>query len=77
MIAFGGDAEVLIFNFGAIAVLNLLWFVNQSEEQLAVATRCGYPLVWISNERAAADFFDGVIRAPIQYRPFPCHIDSE
>lgn len=50
-------------------------FVTQSENQLLVAERCGYPLIWIFNNRAVAEFVDGFIRPTVTYQEFPCDID--
>jgi hypothetical protein len=52
-------------------------FVDQAEEQLAVATRCSYPLVWVFNDPDVREFFAGVIQPRTMYQPFPCEIDSE
>ncbi|MFI5177524.1 MAG: DUF4157 domain-containing protein [Vicinamibacterales bacterium] len=51
-------------------------FINQSANQLAVATRCGYPLVWVFNDRTVADFVDGFIEPPVTSRPFDCDLDQ-
>jgi hypothetical protein len=50
-------------------------FIAQSQMQLAVATRCGYPLVWVFNDPAVAAFVDGFIAAPVTSRPFQCDED--
>lgn len=50
---------------------------TQARTQLEVATRCGYPLVWIFNEKDVQQFFDGIIEPKTRYIHFPCSIDSE
>jgi hypothetical protein len=50
-------------------------FVDQSQNQLAVATRCGYPLVWVFNDQRVAEFVDGFIQPPVTWQPFPCGED--
>ena len=52
-------------------------WVDQSEDQLAIATRCGYPLIWVFNNRAVADHADGFLRVAVTYRPFDCEEDGE
>ena len=51
-------------------------FVRQSENQLEVATRCGYKLVWVFNEPDVQQFFD-YLQPKTTYQVFPCKIDSE
>jgi hypothetical protein len=50
-------------------------FIDQSINQLAVATRCGYPLLWVFNDPAVADFVDGFIEPRVTSIPFDCDLD--
>ncbi|MUL34943.1 DUF4157 domain-containing protein [Gloeocapsopsis dulcis] len=50
-------------------------FIEQSENQLLVATRCNYPLTWVFNDSQVADFVDGFIQPPVRFQPFPCDED--
>jgi hypothetical protein len=52
-------------------------FQDQAFRQLAVAERCGRPLVWYFNEDVVARFFDGLLPTDVRYRPFPCNVDSD
>ena len=50
-------------------------FIDQSQNQLAVATRCGYSLVWVFNDPAVASLVDGSIQPPVEAVPFDCDED--
>ncbi len=51
-------------------------FIEQSTNQLRVARRCGYGLVWVFNNRAVADLVNGFIEPPVSSRPFDCNEDA-
>jgi hypothetical protein len=51
-------------------------FIDQSQLQLAVATRCGYPLIWVFNDPAVADFVNGFIQPHVTALRFPCDQDA-
>jgi hypothetical protein len=46
--------------------------VDQSVDQFTVASRCGYQLVWVFNDKRVQEFFDGVVRPTTRYVPFKC-----
>jgi hypothetical protein len=50
-------------------------FIDQSQNQLAVAMRCGYPLVWVFNDSDVADFVDGFIQPRVTFVTFKCDED--
>lgn len=50
-------------------------FIDQSQNQLAVATRCGYPLVWIFNDRRVAELVNGFIQPHVVSQEFTCDED--
>jgi len=50
-------------------------FIDQSQQQLAVAVRCGYPLVWVFSDPDVAAFVDGFIQAPVIAVPYQCDED--
>lgn len=45
---------------------------KQSQHQLTVALRCGYPLVWSFNEAAVAAYAQGIIEPPAEAFDCPC-----
>jgi hypothetical protein len=51
--------------------------IDQSMQQAGVAQRCGYPLVWIFNDQAARDFFDGVVLPRTAFQPFDCNEETD
>jgi hypothetical protein len=60
----------------ALRERTILHFVEQSENQLDVADRCGYPLLWVFNDAQVAEFVDGFIRPPVTSLTFPCDEDG-
>ena len=50
-------------------------FIDQSQNQLAVAMRCDYPLVWVFNDSDVADFVDGFIQPRVTFVTFKCDED--
>ncbi len=50
-------------------------FIEQSENQLAIAMRCGYTLLWVFNDPQVAEFVDGFIQPKVISRSFPCDED--
>jgi len=50
-------------------------FIDQALEQTAVATRCGYPLVWVFNNEAVANYVNSFIPPHVTSIPFPCDMD--
>lgn len=50
-------------------------FIDQSQHQLAIAARCGYPLVWMFNDPRVAALVNGMIQPPVISVSFPCNED--
>lgn len=51
-------------------------FVDQSQSQFAVATRCGYQLVWMFNDRDVATLVNSHIQPTVLAKDFPCDQDG-
>ena len=52
-------------------------FVDQAQEQLYIAHKCGYDLKWYFNLKPVANYFKGLIQPKVTFRKFECEKDSD